>query len=27
MAEFYKEFGEKYPDAARDFFNQHPNLK
>jgi hypothetical protein len=27
MAEFYKKFGNKYPDAARDFFKQHPHLK
>lgn len=27
MAEFYKKFGDKYPDAVRDFFNQHPHLK
>jgi len=27
MAEFYKKFGDKYPDAARDFFKQHPHLK
>ncbi|MFV0445925.1 MAG: hypothetical protein ACK5Q5_20290 [Planctomycetaceae bacterium] len=27
MADFYKTFGNKYPDAARDFFNQHPHLK
>ena len=27
MAEFYKQFGNKYPDAARDFFGQHPHLK
>jgi hypothetical protein len=27
LAEFYKTFRKKYPDAARDFFNQHPHLK
>jgi hypothetical protein len=26
-AEFYKKFGDKYPDVARDFFKQHPHLK
>jgi len=26
-AEFYKKFESKYPDAARDFFNQHPDLR
>lgn len=26
-AEFYREFGWKYPDAARDFFAQHPQLR
>ena len=23
MADFYRLFGDSYPDAARDFFNQH----
>jgi len=27
MAEFYKKFRDKYPDAARDFFKQHPELE
>jgi RHS repeat-associated protein len=27
MADFYRQFGDKYPDAARDFFAQHPTLK
>lgn len=27
LADFYKQFGGKYPDAARDFFKQHPHLK
>jgi RHS repeat-associated protein len=27
MAEFYKKYRDKYPDAARDFFNQHPHLQ
>jgi len=27
MRDFYKQTGAKYGDAARDFFNQHPNLK
>jgi len=27
MADFYRQYGSKYPDAARDFFKQHPNLK
>lgn len=27
LSEFYKNFGDRYPDAARDFFNQHPTLK
>jgi len=27
MADFYRQYGDKYPDAARDFFAQHPNLK
>ena len=27
MADFYRQYGGKYPDAARDFFKQHPNLK
>jgi len=27
IAEFYKEFRLKYPDAARDFFKQHPHLE
>ena len=26
LRDFYKQFGDKYPDAARDFFKQHPNL-
>ena len=26
LAEFYKRFGDKYPDVARDFFKQHPEL-
>jgi RHS repeat-associated protein len=27
MADFYRQYGNKYADAARDFFAQHPNLK
>ena len=27
LAEFYKEFSDKYPEAAHDFFIQHPHLK
>jgi hypothetical protein len=27
MADFYRQYGDKYADAARDFFAQHPNLK
>lgn len=27
MAEFYKKNIGKYPDAARDFFSQHPHLQ
>ena len=27
LADFYKQFGDRYPDAARDFFNQHPHLR
>ena len=27
MAEFYRKNGAKYPEAARDFFKQHPELK
>lgn len=27
MAEFYKKFRDKYPDAARDFFDQYPHLR
>ncbi|MBX3434361.1 MAG: hypothetical protein KF847_13645 [Pirellulales bacterium] len=26
-AEFYKKFRDKYPDATRDFFEQHPGLE
>jgi hypothetical protein len=26
MADFYKKFRDRYPDAARDFFAQHPHL-
>ena len=26
LRDFYKQFGDKYPGAARDFFKQHPNL-
>jgi hypothetical protein len=26
-AEFYKQFRDRYPDAARDFFKQHPGLE
>jgi hypothetical protein len=26
-AEFYKKYEHKYPDAARDFFKQHPHLR
>ena len=26
MADFYRQYGQKYVDAARDFFAQHPNL-
>jgi hypothetical protein len=26
-AEFYKKYRSKYPEAARDFFKQHPHLK
>jgi len=25
-AEFYRKNAEKYPDAAKDFFDQHPKL-
>jgi len=27
MAKFYNQFKQKYPDAGKDFFEQHPNLK
>ncbi len=27
VAEFYKQYGWKYPDAASGFFAQHPHLK
>ncbi len=27
MADFYEEYGSDYPEAARDFFGQHPWLK
>ena len=27
LADFYKKYCDKYPDAARDFFHQHPGLK
>jgi hypothetical protein len=27
MADFYRQYGDKYLDAARDFFAQHPSLK
>jgi hypothetical protein len=27
MADFYKQFGNKYPTAANDFFSLHPHLK
>lgn len=27
MAEFYKKYRNEYPDAARDFFGQHPHLE
>jgi hypothetical protein len=27
MADFYRQYGDKYVDASRDFFAQHPHLK
>ena len=27
MADFYRQYSDKYADAARDFFAQHPTLK
>ena len=26
LRDFYRQFGDKYPEAARDFFKQHPGL-
>jgi hypothetical protein len=27
LADFYRQNADKYPEAARDFFKQHPDLQ